>query len=232
MRIRIQEIVNPGSGMERILSEINIPDPQHWIIVSYLQRCSGVTWSVPSSCSTRPSRSPTQSWKWLTSSAYGTPPLRRSTSPPSWVSPCPASDSWASSRVLGTSSLVMTQIPALVVTHRDAFIHAQRLAPVRYLPPVFLIERLFCISNIPVKKNHSICFVFCCVCIGFLVPELKIKFYFYANRFVVHIMERLEWRWMDPRRTDIPPPFPGAWNSWLGNCRRRLFLRSRKQGWL
>jgi hypothetical protein len=29
MRIRIWDIVNPGSGMDKIGSVINIPDPQH-----------------------------------------------------------------------------------------------------------------------------------------------------------------------------------------------------------
>jgi hypothetical protein len=30
MRIRILDLVNPGSGMEKIRSGINIPEPQHW----------------------------------------------------------------------------------------------------------------------------------------------------------------------------------------------------------
>jgi hypothetical protein len=31
MRMRIWDYFDPGSGMEKIGCEINIPDPQHWV---------------------------------------------------------------------------------------------------------------------------------------------------------------------------------------------------------
>jgi hypothetical protein len=36
MRIRIWDLVNPGSGMEKIGSGINIPDPQHCMKVAII----------------------------------------------------------------------------------------------------------------------------------------------------------------------------------------------------
>jgi hypothetical protein len=34
MRMRIRDLFNPGSGMEKFGYGINIPDPLHWLFVS------------------------------------------------------------------------------------------------------------------------------------------------------------------------------------------------------